>query len=114
MIFTNFGNCHWIKAYQIPVSNKLNKGQVLNKFLSDIKDGEKVVGCISIDNFDDNLSVAILAEDGHIKRLKLSWFEKFRNRPYIVFPCEKYNLKVYEVRLVDNKKDFMAQILKLS
>src|SRR5690606_31948486 len=85
LMFTNKGNCFWLMAYQIPLTNKSSKPTNLKGFLNPLIDGglaedETVVACLSIREFDDNRNIVILSSKGLMKRLKLGWFERFRKK----------------------------------
>ena len=74
MFFTNFGKVLWLKAYDIPESEKYSKGKSLANLLN-LKD-EKVTSVISVNNFEDSLFMA--TRKGVVKKIFLSNFSKPR------------------------------------
>ncbi len=112
LMFTNKGNCFWLMAYQIPLTNKNSKPTNLKGFLNPLIDGglaedETVVACLSIREFDDNRNIVILSSKGLMKRLKLGWFERFRKKAYSVYPCKETEADVLEVKLVNSDSNLM-------
>ncbi|PCJ63452.1 MAG: DNA gyrase subunit A [Planctomycetota bacterium] len=112
LIFTNKGNCFWLMAYKIPLTNKQNKPLNVHGLLNPLIDGgleegESVIACLSINEFDDKRNIMILSKAGLIKRLKLPWFERFRKRAYKIYPCKDLNIDVLSVKMAHSEADLM-------
>ncbi len=73
LIFTNTGRAYWIAVRDIPKQDRVGKGVNVRRFLG-LSGGESVVSAVAVDEFDEREFVAILTEDGYIKRTKLSEF----------------------------------------
>ncbi len=71
--FTNTGLCYKKKAYEIPQTSRTAKGMHVSNLL-DLKEGEKVTGCISVDNLKEGYLV-MLTQKGLIKRTPISEYE---------------------------------------
>ena len=112
LIFTNKGNCFWVMAYKIPLTNKQNKPISIGGLLDPLVDGglqqgETVVACLSIDVFDEARNIVILSSAGLMKRLKLPWFSRFRKRAYSIYPCADLKVDVFSVKMVDSDAALM-------
>ena len=74
MFFTTRGRVLWLKAYDIPETERYSKGKSLANLLS-LKE-EKVTSVISVSKFEDFLFMATKA--GMVKKISLSHFSKPR------------------------------------
>ncbi len=74
LFFTTRGRVLWLKAYDIPASEKYSKGRAINN-LMELKD-EKITNVISVKNFEDSLFMA--TKKGIVKRISLKHFSKPR------------------------------------
>ncbi|MEK6757682.1 MAG: DNA gyrase subunit A [Nanoarchaeota archaeon] len=74
MFFTSRGRVLWLKAYDIPASERYSKGKAIVNLLN-LKD-EQVTNVISVKNFDDSLFM--VTKKGQVKRISLNHFSKPR------------------------------------
>ncbi len=74
MFFTTRGRVLWLKAYEIPESEKYSKGKALVNMLG-LKN-EQITNVISVKNFEDYLFMA--TRKGIVKRISLGNFSKPR------------------------------------
>jgi len=74
MFFTSKGKVLWLKAYDIPESERYSKGKALINLLN-LKD-EKITNVISVKNFEDCLFMA--TKKGQVKKISLKHFSKPR------------------------------------
>ena len=74
MFFTTRGRVLWLKAYEIPESEKYSKGKAIINLLS-LKN-EKITNVISVKEFNDYLFMA--TKKGFVKRIHLENFSKPR------------------------------------
>jgi len=70
LFFTDKGNVHWLKAYEVPASAKSTKGKAIVNLL-ELKD-ESVASVLSVKKFDDYLMMA--TKKGVVKKIELSNF----------------------------------------
>ncbi|MCD4666184.1 DNA gyrase subunit A [archaeon] len=75
LCFTNKGKVHWLKAYQIPKTNRYSKGKAIVNLLP-LDKGEEVSEILSVDNFENYLM--FVTKKGIVKRIKLNIFNKPR------------------------------------
>ncbi len=73
LIFSDAGKAYWIAVHDIPKQDRTGKGVSIRKFLG-LGEEERVVSAVAVDDFGEDEYVAVLTEDGYIKRTKLSEF----------------------------------------
>ena len=74
LFFTDKGNVHWLKAYEVPASAKSTKGKAIINLLQ-LKD-EKVTSVLAVKEFNDYLMMA--TKKGVVKKIELSNFSNPR------------------------------------
>lgn len=74
MFFTTRGRVLWLKAYDIPSTERYSKGKALINLLK-LRD-ERVTNVISVENFEGNLFMA--TKKGIVKKISLKHFSKPR------------------------------------
>jgi len=74
MFFTTRGRVLWLKAYDIPSTEKYSKGKAIINLLN-LKE-EKITNVISVKKFDDFLFMA--TKKGYVKKISLNNFSKPR------------------------------------
>jgi DNA gyrase subunit A len=106
MFFTTRGRVLWLKAYEIPSTERYSKGKAIINLL-DLKN-EKITNVISIKNFDDYLFMA--TKKGQVKRITLSNFSKPRASGIKAIKLPEDNSDVLiGVRLVSKEQEiFLA------
>lgn len=88
LFFTNTGKVFQTKAYEIPFSTRIAKGQSIVNFLS-LSQEEKVTAIIAF-NKDDNYKYLFMAtEKGTVKKTTLSEFENVRRSGLIAIKLDK-------------------------
>jgi len=70
LFFTDKGNVHWLKAYEIPASAKSTKGKAIVNLL-ELK-GEVITSVLAVKEFNDHLMMA--TRKGVVKKIELSNF----------------------------------------
>lgn len=74
MFFTSRGRVLWLKAYDVPESERYSKGKAIVNLLG-LKE-ERVTNVISVENFEDSLIMA--TKKGIVKKISLNYFSKPR------------------------------------
>ena len=94
LLFTDLGNYLYVPVYEIPDLKWKEIGKHISNIIK-INEGENIIACIPVTNFDNNHYITLFSRDGMIKRCMLSDLKVSRyNKP---ITCMK--LKV-EDRLV--------------
>jgi len=77
LLFTNYGNFLFIPIYNIIDTKWKDIGKHVSNLVPLI-DGEEIISCILVKNFDDDLDITLASYEGMIKRTKLKEFELLR------------------------------------
>lgn len=80
LIFTNFGRCYWLKAWEIPEGGRRTKGKPLINLLEDISPNEKIATVLRVKNFDAPACILLATRRGVIKKTELSAFSSLRRK----------------------------------
>lgn len=80
VIFTNFGRCYWIKAWQIPETGRRSKGKPLINLLEDLGSGERIAAVLCVKNFSDDSFILLATKQGVVKKTALSAFSSPRRK----------------------------------
>lgn len=80
LIFTNFGRCYWLKAWEIPEGSRRSKGKPLVNLLEDMRPNEKIAKVLCVKNFEDNAYILLATRQGVVKKTELSAFGSPRRK----------------------------------
>ena len=80
LIFTNFGRCYWLKAWEIPEAGRRTKGKPLINLLEDIRPEEKIATVLCVKNFEDAAYILLATRQGVVKKTELSAFGSPRRK----------------------------------
>lgn len=80
LIFTNFGQCFWLKVWQLPEGERRGKGKPLINFLEGIRLGERVAAILKVKEFDEETFVFLATKNGIVKKIHLSAFSHPRKK----------------------------------
>jgi DNA gyrase subunit A len=82
LIFTDRGQCYWLKAYEIPEGNKVSKGRAIQNLLN-IQPGDAVRAVLNVQELENeeylnNNFVILCTEKGVIKKTSLEAYSRPR------------------------------------
>ncbi len=77
LFFTNLGQVHWLKVYEIPEGSRQAKGKAIVNLLN-LKEGENVSAFIPIDQFDDKHYLVLATKQGTVKKTNLDEYSRPR------------------------------------
>ncbi len=82
LLFTEKGQCYWIRAYEVPEGNKQSKGRAIQNIIS-IAPDDKVKAFINIKNLQDeeyinNNYIILCTKDGIIKKTSVEAYSRPR------------------------------------
>lgn len=82
LLFTEKGQCYWIRAYEVPEGNKQSKGRAIQNIIS-IAPDDKVKAFINIKNLSDetyinNNYIILCTKDGIIKKTSVEAYSRPR------------------------------------
>lgn len=78
LIFTNFGRCHWVKAWRLPDSGRRSKGKPIVQLLEGLQEHEQHTAAVCVRQFNAQQSVFFCTRKGIIKRTLLDAFSNPR------------------------------------
>jgi len=102
LVFTNIGKVYWLKAYEIPKTQKSSKGQSIRNFLPGISGVETISRIIPVKDFNIQKDVVFVTQKGFVKRTKLSEFSNPRSVGINAINLEEGDRLIY-VGLVSEK-----------
>lgn len=88
MFFTNTGKIYQTRAYEIPESSRIAKGQSIVNFLQ-LSSEEKITEMIAFNKEDDYKFFLMTTEKGVVKKTKIDDFENVRRSGLIAIKLEK-------------------------
>jgi len=82
LLFTEKGQCYWIRAYEVPEGNKQSKGRAIQNIIS-IAPDDKVKAFINVKNLTDeeflnNNYIVLCTKDGIIKKTTIEAYSRPR------------------------------------
>lgn len=106
MIFTNFGRCYWLKAWQVPDAGRRTKGKPLINLLEDLNTGERVAAVLCVKNFEEAATILLATKKGVVKKTELSAFSSPRRKGVYAINIDE-NDEVIAARLCHEKEQIM-------
>ncbi|KZN27018.1 DNA topoisomerase (ATP-hydrolyzing) subunit A [Chlamydia pecorum] len=80
LIFTNFGQCYWIKVWRLPEGERRSKGKSLINFLEGIRPGEQVAAILNVKSFENAGFLFLATKQGVVKKVPLDAFSNPRKK----------------------------------
>ncbi len=105
LFFTDRGRCYWLKVFEIPEAGRAARGKSIVNLVAKQPD-ENLTAFVSVQDFDDKHSVAIVTERGLIKKTLLSEFGNVRRTGITAISLRKDD-SVKDVKLTDGSQDIV-------
>ncbi|AAP05251.1 DNA topoisomerase (ATP-hydrolyzing) subunit A [Chlamydia caviae] len=80
LIFTNFGQCYWLKVWQLPEGERRAKGKPIINFLEGIRPGEQLAAVLNVKNFENAGFLFLATKHGVVKKVALEAFSNPRKK----------------------------------
>ena len=77
LFFTNFGQCYWLKVFELPQGGRAARGRPIVNML-ELKKGETIAAFLSVREFDDQHFVLMATKKGLVKKTPLSEYSRPR------------------------------------
>lgn len=103
LFFTDKGNVHWLKAYEVPSFSKSAKGRAVVNLLS-LKD-ENITAILSVREFNDYLIMA--TEKGVVKKIELTQFSNPRKGGIKAIKLAETQDTLIEVRKISEGQEVL-------
>ncbi len=103
MLFTDTGQCYWLKVFEIPEGGRTTRGKAIVNLIA--KDAsEAIASFVSVKNFTDPLFVMMVTQQGLIKKVELSEFSNPRKSGITAISLAKGD-RLMDARLTDGTQD---------
>ncbi|HUP20648.1 MAG TPA: DNA gyrase subunit A [Gemmatimonadota bacterium] len=110
LIFTDAGQCHWLKVYDIPQGGRASRGRPIVNVLQ-LEPTDRVADVIPVREFDDAHSVVSASEKGMVKKTVLSAYGNPRRGGIIAMKLNKGD-RVISAQLTDGSNDIVLATRK--
>jgi DNA gyrase subunit A len=88
LVFTDQGQVHWLKVYDIPQGSRTSKGRAMVNLLQ-FRAGERMTSIIPVDKFDDKRMLVMATVKGLIKKTALEAYSRPRQGGIIGIQLEE-------------------------
>jgi len=105
LIFTDKGQVHWLKVYEIPQASRTSKGKAIINLLA-MEAGYKISSTIPIKEFSADRYLVMVTKMGQIKKTKLDAYGNPRKGGIIGITLDK-NDALIGVELTDGKQELL-------
>jgi len=105
LIFTDKGQAHWLKVYEIPQASKISKGKAIINMLQ-VKSDEKVSSTIPVKEFSADKFLVMVTKLGSIKKTRLDAYGNPRKGGIIGITLDKDD-ELIGVELTDGKQELL-------
>lgn len=105
LFFTDAGQVHWLKVYQLPDVGRASKGKAIVNVLA-LDQGERVTATLPVRVFSENHFVVMATQKGYIKKTDLSAFSHPRQGGIIALTLEDGD-RLLGVDITDGTRDIL-------
>ncbi|WP_231146148.1 DNA topoisomerase (ATP-hydrolyzing) subunit A [Chlamydia pecorum] len=112
LIFTNFGQCYWIKVWRLPEGERRSKGKSLINFLEGIRPGEQVAAILNVKSFENADFLFLATKQGVVKKVPLDAFSNPRKKGIRALEID-HNDELIAACHIENEHDRVMLFTKL-
>ena len=105
LFFTNLGQVHWLRVYEIPEGSRQAKGKAIVNLLN-LKENEKVSAFIPVDKFDEQHYLVLATKQGTVKKTNLMEYSRPRQGGIKGIVLEDKD-ELIGAKLTDGNKELM-------
>jgi DNA gyrase subunit A len=105
MFFTNMGQCHWIKVFELPQAGKAAKGRAIVNLLN-LRQNEQVSAFVTVKDFDPEMFLVMATRRGMVKKTSLRDFSHPRKGGIIGISLREGDTLI-DVRISEGKNDIL-------
>jgi len=105
LFFTDAGQVHWLKVYQLPDVGRASKGKAIVNVLA-LDQGERVTATLPVRVFSEKHFVVMATQKGYIKKTDLSAFSHPRQGGIIALTLEEGD-RLLGVDITDGTRDIL-------
>ena len=105
LVFTDKGQVHWLKVYEIPQASRTSKGKAIINLIQ-IEAGSKISSTIPVKEFSGDKYLVMVTKRGQIKKTKLDAYANPRKGGIIGITLDKGD-ELIGVGLTDGKQELL-------
>jgi len=105
LLFTDEGRCYWLKVFEIPEAGRTARGKPIVNLVKKQQD-ENIKAFVPVQEFDDKHFIAMVTEQGMIKKTALSEYGNVRRTGIAAITLQKNDM-VKDVKLTDGTQDIL-------
>jgi DNA gyrase subunit A len=105
LIFTDKGQVHWLKVYEIPQASRISKGKAIINLVQ-MEASSKISSTIPVKEFSPDKYLVMVTKRGQIKKTKLDAYSNPRKGGIIGITLDKDD-ELIGVELTDGKKELL-------
>jgi DNA gyrase subunit A len=105
LIFTDKGQVHWLKVYEIPQASRASKGKAIINLVQ-MGTGSKISSTIPVKEFSSDKYLVMVTRQGKIKKTKLDAYSNPRKGGIIGITLDKGD-ELMSVELTDGKQELL-------
>jgi DNA gyrase subunit A len=105
LCFSSYGKVYWMKPYQVPQAGRASKGRPIVNLLSLAPD-ESITAILPVSDYNHRHYVFMATEQGVVKKVALSEFERQRNNGKIALELNEGD-HLIGVAITDGEQDVM-------
>lgn len=105
LIFTDKGQVHWVKVYEIPQASRISKGKAIINLLQ-METGSKISSTIPVKEFSADKYLVMVTRQGKIKKTRLDAYSNPRKGGIIGITLDKGD-ELMGVELTDGKQELL-------
>ncbi|MDP3732439.1 MAG: DNA gyrase subunit A [Candidatus Omnitrophota bacterium] len=105
LIFTEKGQVHWLKVYEIPQASRISKGKAIINLVQ-MEAASKISSTISVKEFSSAQYLVMVTKQGQIKKTRLDAYGNPRKGGIIGITLDKGD-ELIGVGLTDGKQEFL-------
>ncbi|HTK81912.1 MAG TPA: DNA gyrase subunit A [Bacteroidota bacterium] len=105
LFFTDKGKCYWLKVHEIPEAGRTARGKSIVNLIQKGPD-ENIAAYVTVQEFDDHHYVAMVTEQGLLKKTSLSEYSNVRRSGIAAIKMKKDDV-VKDVKLTDGTQEIV-------
>ncbi len=105
LFFSDKGKCYWLKVHEIPEAGRAARGKSIVNLIAKGPD-ENIAAFVTVQAFDDKHFVAMVTEQGLIKKTSLSEYSNVRRSGIAAITMKKGDV-LKDVKLTDGTQDII-------
>jgi len=105
LVFTDKGQVHWLKVYEIPQASRISKGKAIVNLL-DVAAGYKISSTIPVKEFSANKYLVMVTKNGQVKKTKLDAYSNPRKGGIIGITLDKDD-ELIGVEMTDGHQELL-------